>query len=213
MIKAFEARHYNVGFGDDGKKGLYVEIFDEKLEIIIREPTKRVDHVLTPGELARKKEYGWDIHTRYDYVPTGNLVLELNGTGYGSADARVADTKTKRIEDRLNEFVVKGTQAAWKLRERRLIREEERRLYEIKWREQEDRERKKKEAIRRRNLLLLEAERFAKAKELREYVAAVRKSVKTGEQITEVREWLEWAAKIADSLDPTIGGYSEIGGK
>jgi len=213
LIKALAHRGYPMHFGGENARGLFVEIFDENMKLGIREPMKRIEHVPTRRELVNKERHGWEIYTKYDYIPSGNLVLDVNGEKYRSLDASVRDTKSKKLEERLNEFVVRLANAAYENHQRRLKREEEWRLQEIKREQHEERERQRKEAERRRQLLLEEAGRYSQAAELRAYISAVQEKQEPGDENLEMTRWTTWALKIADRLDPTVNGYTEIESK
>ena len=185
-------------------------MFEEDMALGIREPMKRVNHVPTPKELENKKRNSWDTWSKYDYIPSGNLVLEAAVGGYGSANASVRDTKNKKLDPRLNEFLVRMAKAAYRQHQRNLQRQEEERLREIERRRREEIRCQFEGTARQRQLLLDESGRFAKAADLRAYISTIQNKANADAQNADVSRWVKWARTVADRLDPTVNGYTEV---
>ena len=123
------------------------------------------------------------------------------------------DTKHKRLEENLDNFV-KGLLklAVEKTERQRQEQEEERQRIEmLKKREEEARrraelERQIKNEQQKISQLIQDAENWDKSKVIREFIAAVKKEHFSGNQVYDVQEdfdsWLKWAKEQADRLDP-----------
>jgi hypothetical protein len=176
--------------------------------------------------LETKKEPDENVDLEGDYhfghsrvkesqVPSGRLTLAIeNGRiAYGeSARRRWGDSAKGRLEDRLNKFVASLIQLAAKVREceeketqqAALRREEEKRRVEQARILQEQQKLYKDEKVRV-NALMTQAENWGKSKLLRDFIDAVKAAVVNGVQFSpdlNVAEWIAWAEKQADRLDP-----------
>jgi len=174
--------------------------------IRLRERCRRV-----PREKPASKDW---YSPRHDLIATGRLVLESNT--YGGVHCQDSE-KRRRIEDTINELIIKWVSEAGRLRIAR--RQEEAELLE---REAKERERREREAELQRQRyvlqqkqiveqarvdnLLADAESWRKSLMLREYISQVREFVteRDGaiEQGGELERWLKWADDQADRLDP-----------
>ena len=193
---------------------LVVQINGEKVHVSLAERLKRVDHVLTPLELEkrRKNQYFWT--PSHDYLPTGQLTLTIDSLRISRRNWR--DDKKRRLEGHLGEFIVALVLAAanertWREereRERQIMIQEELRRLELEQLRQEESER-----FRR---LELEAMDWRQANLIRDYVKAVEESGKGTEDLSEQTgrdEWVAWARSKADWLDPLIAREDPVLGK
>lgn len=105
LLKAVEARGFKIAGTDGEKKGTYIELLGEKVEIALEEKTKREDHVLTKDEAERKAKYGWSSAPRWDYEPSGILQLRIKEIWGDGARKIWSDGKTQRLEEMLNDVV------------------------------------------------------------------------------------------------------------
>jgi hypothetical protein len=132
-------------------------------------------------------------------------------TGYG-CQRTWRDTKTKRLEDRLNSFVAGLVEMSVRLKERQEERERqaEQRRQEEKRRQEEARRRAEqrklyKEEKARVTELLTQAENYYKSQRVRNLIEAVRQEhTRNGviESGNDVASWIEWAEQQANRLDP-----------
>ena len=135
-------------------------------------------------------------------VPTGRLTLTMkNVRDVGRMSW--TDDKPKKLEACLNMFVRALICAAEVVRNQRLEWEAREKI----WREEEERrerqEREQAEYSGRVQRLSQELSGWRGAAEIRAYVAEVRRLVSTGSTATtEMDQWLQWALKRADNLDP-----------
>lgn len=121
-----------------------------------------------------------------------------------SVKKSILETDARPIEGRLNDFVVAAValaneRAEW---ERRHAEAEERRRIEERQRHEEHRQREA-EAARIKGLEE-EAERWYRARRVRDYVDAVRAAAQAGSETggDRLTSWIQWAEGYARSLDP-----------
>jgi hypothetical protein len=203
LFKSLESRDYTVGIRNDYDKTLGVRINGEPIEFGLEERFQRLDH---PDQKNSRLE-SW-MRRRYQYIPTGNLFLKIGTWGIDGLQKSWSDRKTTRLETCLNDFIVGLIKIAEAAKVRRLRQEEEERLRrEAQLRRQEEAQRQEEELARRR-ALEQEAANWDKARQLRNYLAALKDMLvsKHGEVQSEspADQWLRWAHQHADRLDPLI---------
>lgn len=203
LFKTLESRGYPVGIQGGYRKALGVRINGEPVEFGLEERFQRIDH---PDQKNPRLE-SWR-RERYQYIPTGSLFLRINAWGVDGLQKTWSDGKTAKLETYLNDFLVGLIMVAEATKARRLKQEDEERLKrEAERRGQEEAE-KTQEELARRQALEQEAVNWAKAEQLREYLAALKEMLiaKHGEIQPESQadQWLTWAQQHADRLDPLI---------
>lgn len=206
VIKAMINRGFSVVI-DPGSKATTMTILDEVIEVCLEERGQRVDYEPTPKELRKSERLKYRTYPLYKYVSSGRLVIKAT-TRIDPWELVSSDKKKTRMEMYLNEVIARLIKYALSVKERRLRRE------------QEERERREREEHRQEMRRLIELEK-AKLKELgeevdswhksqriRKYVDAARQSavaqhgrINPG---SEMDEWLIWAEKQADRLDPLV---------
>ena len=201
LFKALEARGHQVGVQDGYQRSLGVRIDGEPIEFGLEERFQRIAH---PDQNNSRLE-SW-MRKRYQYIPTSSLILKIVAWGVEGIQKSWSDGKTSKIETCLNDFVVGLIRVAEVEKARRLKREQEERLrHEAEQRRQEE-AKKQQEELARRLALEQEATNWAKAQQLRAYLAAVKDMLhaKHGEIQSGSRadQWLNWAHQHADRLDP-----------
>lgn len=207
LVRAFEAREWPVSL--DEKEGCVVSLFGETMAISIKEKTIRTEHQPSREERERKEKYDCDWYPRYDYEPSGHLTLGADNDGYRST-ATVSDTARIRVEERLNEFVIKVARLAWRKHEKALAAAERERQWALeaaerqKWEVAAARERRRVDSLKH------EASLYAEAEAIRRYLAEVERQIKTHSSSAELKAWHQWATNIADHLDPTRNGHVQI---
>jgi len=102
-----------------GRDGLDVVVDDEAIAFSVYQTIRRTRHVETEEE--RRQVERWDARHRhdwsswrgrptipyYDFLPTGEMVIELGRwTSYQGVQRRFADTRVRKIEDRIEEVLV-----------------------------------------------------------------------------------------------------------
>lgn len=205
LAKALERRGHKFElYGDGWQRATYIKVFGERLSIQLTEKSRQIEHKLTEEEKRREDRVGF-LYSRpkYDYIGTGVLELHLMGD-HGYALNTWRDGKSK-IEDCLNDFVIAAYVAVERQRENRRRQEQ----VEIERRQEEHRrweeeQRRREEAARRKELEEMAAS-WAKARQIREFLAAVREShQEVIEEGSAMFAWLCWAEKQANSFDPLV---------
>ena len=208
LLKALEERGYEVAAGPK------VTILDASMGLWIGESVETHEEPVEDHDLDGRYEFGHS-RTRKTRVPSGRLTLEIL-TGYTywrpGCQSTWRDTKTKRLEERLDAVVAGLIEMAGRIKE-----EEQERERQAELRRQEE-QRRQEEAQRRAelrkqyeaeqarvNTLLRQAENHHTSKIVRELIEAVREAHAAQGPIepdSDVAQWIEWATQQADRLDP-----------
>lgn len=203
LFKALEARGHQVGIQDGYHRTLAVCINGEPIEFGLEERFQRIDH---PDQKNSRLE-SW-MRQRYQYIPTGSLFLKIVAWGVDGIQKTWSDGKTTKLETCLNDFVVGLLKVAEAAKDRRLRQEHEERARQEAQRRREEEARKQQEELARRRRLEEEAASWAKAQQLRAYLAALKDKLitKHGEiqSGSQAEQWLTWAHQHADRLDPLV---------
>lgn len=184
---------------DRDHPGPFLEFLGEHFSFFLREKVKQRPHQPGPDE-----RYSWRKH---DYEPQGILELRLKRRAYGR-ERTWTDRSRAKLEDLVGEVIVamvltvddaRKTRAAEKQRE--LERHAAQRAA------QEERRLRQEDLASVRNLLD-QSERWHAAEAIRRYAAAVRAAFETRGTIesgSHAEQWLRWAGRTADRLDPMSG--------
>lgn len=158
-------------------------------------------------ELLRRQDSEPGSYQKYDYVPTGQLVLDHGPSSYESPHCK--DGKTAKIEDKINGTIIWwARKLGWERLQRRKREEEERvqreRELERK-RVREDFERRQREERERVDKLLADVSGSHQSRIIRDYVEVVRQQALGNggiEEGSDLERWIAWARQQADRLDP-----------
>ena len=201
LFVALEDRGHQVGIQDGYKKTLGVRINGEPVEFGFEEKFQRIDR---PEDKNRRPD-PWG-YRRYEYVSTGTLILKITEWGADGLQKTWSDGKTAKLETFLNDFIVGLLKIAHAVKARRLKQEQEEQLRHEAERRRQEEAQKRQEELARRQALEQEASNWAKAQQLRAYLAAVKDrlhakhgGIQSGGQAD---QWLNWAHQHADRLDP-----------
>lgn len=214
LLKALDVRGMPVRIEADGKRHSYVKLQGEQLAIRLVENTSRTEREPTAEERRYKKQHGYVyLPDRYSYQATG--VLKLGVLGYGSdLQNVVADGKHQRIEQRLNDFVVKLEAEAVRRKRHAEHLERQHRHWEEQERIRRERDERQRKEVERLKGLEQETGNWRRAEQIRAYVAAAetkeiqeRGTVGAG---SEFGLWLAWARHKADWIDPLIAARCEV---
>ena len=207
LVKALIARGMPLRIEPDGKRRTCLTIQGQVLAIRLVEKTSRTEREPTKEERQEIKKYG---HTylpdRYSYQPTGALKLGI--MGHNELQKAVADGKHQRVEQFLNEFVVKLEAAAVHRKRHEEHLERQRVLWEEQARQRREREEKQRKEMERLKALEEEAHNWKRAEDIRAYVATVETNVRREdgsiELNSELGKWIAWARHKADWIDPIL---------
>lgn len=172
--------------------------FSQTIEMTLKERMTQTRVPLTQSE----REYSWNAERGYKTEMRPSALLRLRFENYFRSPLQREwnETASKPLEARLREVIVGLYVAAGALqreaeadsmrRQREL--EEEQRRWEVA-----EKRRKKGERVKN---LLADAQSWADAEKLRDYIAAVERSGAKGRD----DDWFSWARGIADALDPLV---------
>lgn len=212
LLKTLERRGYKVEVGPA------VTVLGELLRFSISEQLETKRERCDDDEINLESSYSF-AHSRVkeQTVPSGRLTLKIGDGGtYWTSGTRHTwrDTVKHRLEDRLDGFVGGLVQMAARLKQHH---EEQQRQMELRRQEEQRREEAARQLAERRKLykaekarletLLTQAESWRRSKLIRELIEAVRQSqsapgpIEPGSQLA---QWIEWATKQADRLDPLV---------
>ncbi len=215
LAKALDGRSMPLRVEPDGKRRSCVTLQGQDLAIRLVEKTLRTEREPTEQERRDMKKYGHVyLPNRYSYQPTGMLKLGIIGNYSDELKKVVADGKQQRVEQGLNEFVVKleAEGVHRKLRAENLERQH--RLWEQQERRRREREEKWRKETERLKALEKEARNWKRAEEIRAYVAAVEaKTTREHGAIDfdgELGQWIVWARGKADWIDPLINAKRPV---
>ncbi|MDK2926238.1 MAG: hypothetical protein PWQ41_2012 [Bacillota bacterium] len=186
-------------------------IGEEEIKIGIREKKKRIDHELTAEEREHEAKYGYAYAPKYDYKYVDQLCLYIDN--WKAKRKNWNDTKSKRVEDEIGDFIITLVETA-----------EELRLERIKRREEE--QRRLAEERRRLQLQMMREEELDKLKELEEKVSDYRRAMGILEYVSaleeamqaltderkrkELQEYIAWAKAKANWLNPLVNSEDPI---
>jgi len=181
----------------------------QDLEIRLVEDGPRKEREPTEKERQEMKKYGSVYFPNlYVYEPTGRLKLGIIGSFRSDIQKAVADGKQQRVEQRLNEFVVKLEEEAVRRKQHNEYLERQRRAWEEEARRRREREERQRKEIERFKALEEEVRNWKRAEDIRSYVSAAEAQVlqdsKAIDPGSELGQWIVWARQKADWLDPLV---------
>lgn len=222
LIKAMETRGYKISVPNEQyHRGTLVEAMGRNFQTRLREHTKRRAHEPTEKERQEIAKYP---HSHFvptwDYVPSNQLTLELLGQ-YGYSIHAIRDGQKRRIEDSLSKIPMAILRSIDNAKRQASIAAEKARVQaeiDRQKREEEERrqleERRRKEEQARVEALFAEAARWARCRELREYLDAIQGLVNERygfvEPNSQMDRWLHWAEETAHQSDPLVALRKEI---
>jgi hypothetical protein len=207
LLKGLEERGYQVS-----TRGVTIE--GQLVPIGVTEKDDRTLHVPTAAERAEKQRYPWTRIPTWDYAPNGQLSIHTDAYVWWRKDLRKrwSDTRSVRLEDKLNDVVVGLVALAAALRQRA---DEQRREAEIRAEQERLRQERARQARMekaRRDHLLASSDSWTAAERIRQLVAAVEQRTIAGDagMPADVAAWTRWAKQVADDLDPLGAGIDAL---
>lgn len=206
LVKAFEERGWKVSLGSNGRdrdRKSYVTVWRQAVPFGIREKLKKVETHATR-----------DWEAKYRDGPSGKLALVLRNRWGDSVEKSLEDTPSRKVEDRLNEFVVAIAARAFDDVEWDARREEgERNRFAEANRRAEEQRRREEEAARVKALETTAAN-WERSQRLRSFISAARIAAQeplNADLSPEAFEnWVAWAELHAASLDSTQKPLADI---
>lgn len=203
LFTALEARGLQVWIQDGYKRSLGVRINGDSIEFGLEERFQRIER---PEDKNRRSD-PWG-YRRYEYIPTGNLLLKITEWGADGLQKTWSDGKTAKLETCLNDFVVGLLKVAEAVKARRLKQEQEERIRREAERRRQEEVQKRQEELSRRQALEQEAVNWAKAQQLRAYLSTLKDMLNANngeiQSGSQADQWLVWAHQHADRLDPLV---------
>ena len=204
LIKWLEQRGHGVAVSTEPGRPTEARVLEETIRFWLEEKVDQTEKKLTPTEIRERKAHPLLYYGReFDYHPTGLLVLRLHVDVYGRLKRKWSDgEKGKvRLESRLEKFIEGLITAAELIKQRR----EEDRVREINRAEEERRRwaesKRRYEEEKRREALDEQIQYLRKSRQIRSYVAAVRRSWEIQAE-SKLDLWLTWAERRALEIDP-----------
>lgn len=206
VIQAFMAKGFKISKDAARHSKVYVSILGEKIYFAINEKVNRSERKPTREEQKKYERYPWLMVKKYNFSPTGIFNLLIENSGGSGLRKNWADGKTKKVEDKLTDFLLGAIKVADRQIKERIEAEESKlRLEEARRREEEERWRRE---IERKRLQELEdqAVLWAKSQQLRDFIRAVQEEASKRPYSKDLQEklmeWVSWAQRHADRLDP-----------
>lgn len=208
LIKALEKRGMSVMIMHENVPNITVSVKEEKIEIALEERGKIKE--IESGEFGRrgKNRHNLLSDDRYRYETTGELAIVIKTYTSEPIRKQWKDTKLRKIEECLNEFIVGLIKAADAVKHDRLKREiamNERRARERLYAEMQKREAEEREKY---NMLIKQVNAWTNGRNIIKFVehvkdAALKKfgKIETG---SDLENWITYASDIAERLDPTF---------
>lgn len=150
----------------------------------------------------------------YEYTPTGELQLLMFGETYDRSGKVLSDTKSRKLEERLDEFFQKLEAFIEVIKENRLELEEYHRQQKRKREIKEAAETQDQQEAQRRTNLENQANTFTQSQYIYDFVAEI-EAQKSQLDLSEEQEfkfqaWIIWARNHADRLNPVKQMVNEI---
>lgn len=205
ILKELEKHRHTIIIQEEYRKfHTFVQIDNEKVAFRLEENLKQIPHIPTKKEIEDKKLYDWNSWPKHDFVPSNSFSLVIESWIGNNLRKVWKDGKNSRIEDCLGDFITGlnlGAESLRKLHAEESV-EKERRFIAAQKRQ----ELKEQQALELKKVKILEddLEAWKKSQVIRDYISVRR----TKDITSECAEFLDWASKYADHLDPT--NYTRI---
>lgn len=170
----------------------------------IREIVKGKPHTPTEQELARQKRGLWVSMPRWDYEPTGRLELKVESTFWSCSQHKRSDSKTRRLEDYLGDFVLGVRFVAEQTKQSKEEHERERRERAEQEKHREAERQRREELARKIQAMRKVATEWHEDKLVSDFMQALTKASQEF-KLNEVarREFqtlLDWGKRYAESI-------------
>ncbi len=208
FLRALEARGFEVEKDREYGQFIWITHQRDRIGFSVTERIRQHRRELTPEE---KKDH-WNPKQKWKQIsePSGELLLRIceeSRRSYGAIDFR--ENSEQPLETQLNQVIAAVIEKIWWTKKQRLEREEAEHQRWERQKEEWHQEELRKAEQARRDKLVTKAEHWKKAKDIREYVAAVEKACRNNELILDpntLSHWINWALAYANELDPIISG-------
>jgi hypothetical protein len=207
LIKGLLKRGYETYLSGEYEWVTSVKMEGEEFNISIQESSKQI-----PADASGKERDRYSYGNIYDYVPTGRLTLQI--TNFYHGDKAVKDTKTKRLEEKLNSFILMLIKASEYEKNWRIEREIERRQDEARRKQEREIRNKREQEQQMVKELFDNADNWNKCVLARNYIAAVNARELENSKGEGVKSWVAWANQQVDRVEsglwnPNISNLSQ----
>lgn len=164
----------------------------------------KTPHVLTAKEAREVGDRWAPTPPKYDHTPNAYLRVELDRS-WGGSRYSWSEGPRGPIDRKLPAVLEEITHRHEGAKERRLQAEAELIERERQWHVIHDRAKVLLQESHRADVLGEQADDWRRARELREYVEAMRlkaTAIASDDERTAALEWIEWSSRFAESLDP-----------
>lgn len=203
LLSILEMHNVSVEISEQGDTSALIQ--GQRVSFGIEEPIRKV---VTQKPRVANPTDRWDFDKVVTFEPSGTLALVIHSDG-GDTRAlrkRWSDAKVQRIEKLIPEFVATLMRAAAILRQReeerkqRELEEQKKALKLEQLRKDIEEEEKKLEQFKRW------LENWERAEQMRQFIAAYSEKSRSwpSEKQLKSREWIEWATRQADRVDPFV---------
>ncbi len=181
-----------------------IEHLDETVKFGIVEKVKQFElPPLPPGKYEYRHRYAGK---PIDFAPTGILSLEIHE--YTDLRKNWNDTKHRKLEEAIDEFVALLMKTAVVLHRRTEERRREEREKQERIAAYEKLQSEVRQEDKRVRDLLKMTENWKRAQTIREFLLIYRNQLESEQQPieagSELEKWLDWAEQQADRLDPLV---------
>jgi hypothetical protein len=214
LLRALDEQKIAITWPNGDAENLSVTVFDEAVTFSISEFVQRVPHSLTAEEDAKKKKGLYVYPPQWDYNPTGQLKISINGLPYDSKIRHTwSDGSVQRVEDCLGAFVAGLHIAALVLKKQREERLRWKREWEDRERRAEAERRRQAEFDRKAKVMSEAADAWQTCNRIRDFAMALSKAGESHEcskgGIRGIQRLAKWARGYAERLDP-INRFDEL---
>lgn len=216
IFKALEHLGYTVEIKEPKYRGYYrrnellICLNEDSVPIFIKEKQKRIEYSSTKESMVDR--YG--IGPSFEFVKTGKLHFGIDS--YHAKRKNWNDTETKKIEKQIGEIILWIMEAIHVEKVKREEHEAKKQLWLEEQKIQEQKTEKKEKELKQLELLEQYAQNWERADRIRKLSDTVElkfAKVGTKEEKQKINDWVKWARKKADYLDPLFNTDDEILGQ
>ncbi|MAU81219.1 MAG: hypothetical protein CME34_04980 [Gordonia sp.] len=207
LVKQLEERdHYSRRNQPPGLLVLSAQEF--RCPVSIKQLQDQLPHEPTAQELARRKQWEWAHIPKYDHVLSERLAIVTHSAAGYPSEKPWADTKTRRLEDRLVDILAAFNTwvAADADRRKRQRIEAEERAKRLELENQQARAAYVEHTLGK--MLQADAAAWELAQRLRSYVEALRRRAATivdAEERATADAWVDWSGRYVDQVIDPLG--------
>lgn len=181
-----------------GRNETFIIRDNQKIQIELRETLK-----MNKSKID-KSTYPWKSY-EYErvFIPTGELRLEIKNVYDGSLKKVLKDQVNNPLEEQLNDFIINIYKSINYRNFKDKELERERRIEEQKEKARKLLQKEKQMEKEKTKLLYKNAKRWKRVNIIREYIKELEFRMDLKKEMSEEKiEWISWAKKKVDSLDP-----------